>query len=70
MTADPAPTATWNAGVPCPRCYQLSVMGYRLDNEHGGHMHTHYVCTFWAAGTRQRCGWSGWFVPGWDKEED
>lgn len=63
------PSGTWVASLPCPDCGQNRILGYRLDNEKGGHMHTHYVCTFWASGTRKACGWHGWSVPGWDKAD-
>lgn len=52
----------------CPVCQQDSVIGYLLTNERSEHMHTHYVCTFWKSGETRRCGWSGWIVPGWDKD--
>lgn len=62
---------TWPVkDLPCPRCGEKRILGYRLDNENGEHMHTHYVCTFWASGPDGRCGWSGWFVPGWNDEEN
>lgn len=64
----PAGPRTWAATLPCPACGQDSVFGYRLDNEDGEHMHTRYVCAFWRRGATLRCGWSGWSVPGWDKE--
>lgn len=62
--------ATWDAGGPCPDCGQSWILGYRMDNEHREHMHTHYVCTFWGKGQPRPCGWHGWSVPGWDKEEE
>lgn len=54
----------------CPDCGQSRIIGYRMDNEHGDHMHTHYVCTFWAKGAPKACGWHGWSVPGWDAEPE
>lgn len=57
---------TFRADLPCPECGRYRILGYRLDNEHGAHMHTHYVCTFWASGAARACGWHGWTVPGWD----
>lgn len=64
----------FDADLPCPDCGQDSVIGYLFLNEHGEHMHTYYVCTFWPSGkradggyeVRPRCGWGGWTVPGWD----
>lgn len=64
------PMWTWVAGLPCPDCGQNRIVGYRMDNEHGDHMHTHYVCTFWAKGAPKACGWHGWSVPGWDAEPE
>jgi hypothetical protein len=64
------PMWTWVAGLPCPDCGQNRIVGYRMDNEHGDHMHTHYVCTFWAKGAAKACGWHGWSVPGWDAEPE
>lgn len=68
---------TWDANAPCPDCGQERIVGYRMDNELGEHMHTHYVCTFWpknppgvhAKSVTRPCGWHGWSVPGWDKDE-
>jgi hypothetical protein len=56
--------------LPCPDCGHRRILGYRMDNEHGHHMHTHYVCTFWGSGMRRPCGWHGWSVPGWDDADD
>lgn len=66
--------------LPCPDCGNRTLMGYLLTNEFGEHMHTKYVCTFWKAdpmrGTPRTetvtrpCGWQGWSVPGWDKQDD
>lgn len=56
----------WVASLPCPRCGQYRVLGYRLNNEEGSHVHTHYVCTFWSSGEPKACGWHGWSVPGWN----
>jgi predicted RNA-binding Zn-ribbon protein involved in translation (DUF1610 family) len=56
------------ASLPCPQCGQRRIMGYRMDDEQGKHMHTHYVCTFWGTGQTKACGWHGWSVPGWDKD--
>lgn len=56
--------------LPCPDCGHRRILGYRMDNEHGHHMHTHYVCTFWGSGMRRACGWHGWSVPGWDDADD
>ena len=61
---------TWVAHLGCPDCGQGRIIGYRMDNEHGDHMHTHYVCTFWGKGQPKACGWHGWSVPGWDKEPE
>lgn len=69
--------STWLCDLPCPDCGELRVIGYLLTNERGEHAHTHYVCTFWRSGLKpdlsaslhKRCGWSGWSVPGWDKDE-
>ena len=55
------------ASLPCPECGQHRILGYRMDNERGDHMHTHYVCTFWRSGQTKACGWHGWSVPGWDE---
>jgi hypothetical protein len=62
--------------LPCPDCRNYTVIGYKLVNEDGDHMHTQYACTFWPAGVingrlpraKQPCGWQGWVVPGWDRE--
>lgn len=64
------PTGVWDATLPCPKCNQDSVVGYLLRNEQGEHMHTHYLCRFWASGTTKACGWHGWSVPGWDNQPD
>ena len=64
--------------LPCPDCGKFTVIGYLLTNERGEHMHTKYVCTFWEANppglltktVTHPCGWSGWSVPGWDREEE
>jgi hypothetical protein len=57
---------------PCPDCGQNKVIGYYFVTEEGHHMHTYYVCTYWASGadpaggpykTTHRCGWSGWSIP-------
>ena len=64
-------SSTWTLDhLPCPDCGQYRVRGFTLHNERDEHMHTHYVCTFYPAGTRKACGWHGWFVPGWDKYEE
>jgi hypothetical protein len=61
--------------LPCPVCGRYSVIGYLLLDENDNHQHTKYVCTFWSsAGTTatyspKRCGWEGWSVPGWDKDD-
>jgi predicted RNA-binding Zn-ribbon protein involved in translation (DUF1610 family) len=60
------PVGTWVTALTCPNCGQNRILGYRLNNEKGEQMHTHYVCTFWASGTFRACGWHGWTVPGWD----
>lgn len=52
--------------LPCPECGAYDVIGYLFVNEAGEHMHTHYVCTRWATGERQPCGWHGWIVPGYE----
>ena len=67
------PGGAFEASLPCPDCGHDSLFGYLFRNEEGKHMHTHYVCTFWASGKpggEGRCGWHGWSVPGWNKEED
>lgn len=51
---------------PCPECGNRSVLGFLYLNQDGQHMHTHYVCTFWASPSDvegSRCGWHGWTVP-------
>lgn len=61
---------------PCPDCGNVSLLGFLYLNQHGAHMHTHYVCTFWASeedpgvymdpdhdSTVNRCNWHGWVVP-------
>lgn len=58
---------TFTVDEPCPQCGQSKVIGILLDKNatDGGnpHMHTWYVCRYWAAGSQDRCGWTGWFVP-------
>lgn len=58
---------TWDAGGPCPDCGQHLILGYKLTNVQGDHMHSHYVCTFWSTKQPRPCGWHGWSVPGWDR---
>lgn len=59
---------TWEVeDLTCPECQRSgTLLGYRMDNQHGEHMHTHYVCTYWPSGAVRPCGWHGWVVPGWD----
>lgn len=47
----------------CPRCGNFKILCYLLTDEKGQHMHTRYVCTFYGAGRRAACEWSGWVVP-------
>jgi hypothetical protein len=62
--------------LPCPNCGESRLLGFLYLNQHGKHMHTHYVCTFWKSeedpgvymdpdhdSTVNRCGWHGWVVP-------
>lgn len=63
------PSGFW-VDLPCPECGHRRILGYRMDNEHGGAMHTHYVCTFWGSGKPRACGWHGWVVPAWKSIED
>lgn len=71
----------WDADLPCPECGNRSVIGFLYLDQHGQHQHTHYVCTFWRSpddksvylkpgydASKDRCGWHGWSVPGWDEE--
>lgn len=60
---------TFPVDLPCPDCEQRRLVGYRLDNEKGEHMHTNYVCTFWASRTLRACGWHGWTIPDYREAE-
>lgn len=62
---EPIDKRVWDATLPCPDCGNMSVIGFLYLDQHGRHQHTHYVCTFWAA--KDRCGWHGWTVPGWNE---
>lgn len=65
---------TWRVTtLPCPVCGHRTVIGMLLVNEHGKHMHTLYQCTYWPTGGRgdaARCHWTGYAVPGWDRNEE
>ena len=79
--ASPIDQRVWDATLPCPNCGNTSVIGFLYLDQFGHHQHTHYVCTFWATpedksvylrpgydASKDRCGWHGWSVPGWDQE--
>lgn len=56
--------------LPCPKCGQRMIHGLLFVNERQEHMNTWYICAFWASGKplgTGRCGWTGFFVPGWDE---
>jgi hypothetical protein len=59
--------------LPCPDCgHKEYLLGFNYFNDDGEVMHSHYVCRYWESGktgAEGRCGWHGWSVPGWDKEE-
>ena len=65
----------WDASgvLPCPNCGRTEwLIGYNYFNDEGEMMHAHYVCRYWASGrsgSEGMCGWHGWSVPGWDKQE-
>lgn len=54
----------------CPQCGRHTILGVLLTNEHGKHMHTWYICTFWGGdptpgggvNPRLHCGWTGWNI--------
>lgn len=77
----PIDQRVFDATLPCPDCGNKSVIGYLYLDQHGHHQHTQYVCTFWRTpedksvylqagydASKDRCGWQGWSVPGWDEE--
>lgn len=77
----PIEQRVWDAGLPCPECGNMAVIGFLYLDQHGSHQHTHYVCTFWKSpddknvyltagydASRDRCDWHGWSVPGWDQK--
>lgn len=73
-------TGTWDAGGPCPDCGLNNIVGISLILEGYGHNHTKYFCRSWVKfpiipkvmmgdiETGRPCGWTGWFVPGWDDD--
>lgn len=74
-----ANAVAWKVPLPCPNCGYLTVIGYLLVNERGEHMHTRYLCTFWQSDVltpgytyhaTYPCGWQGWTVPGWDRDDE